>query len=1297
MRLAVDTGGTFTDLAISDDDGYLHQFKSPTTPDDPIRGFFDVLDVGAQGLGVTREELLAGSDLVIHGTTRAINAVVTGTTARTAFFTTWGHPEILVDREGGKTKPFDAFQEYPEPYVPRSLTFEIPERIGYDGQIVRPLDEAAVKDTIRGLAEAEVEAVGVCLLFSTMNPAHEVQVGELLSELAPQLPFTLSHRLNPILREYRRASSTVIDASLKPVMSEYLDDLEERVREAGFRGRLLVSTSNGGVADAVEVANAPIRALNSGPAMAPIAGKDIARSETGQATVIVADTGGTTHDVSVVQRGRIPTTAETWIGPPYTGHMTGFPSVDVRSVGAGGGSIAWVDKQRLLHVGPRSAGADPGPICYGRGGVEPTLTDACLVLGYLDPGYFLGGNMELDVAGARDALAGLGNPLGLDAMAAARAVVEVATENMVQAIESITIDQGIDPRTAVLVGGGGAAGLNASVIGARLGCERVIIPRLGGVLSAAGMLLSDLVSEYATTFVSTTEDFDLEGVNRTLAMLSQQAQAFLDRSGEDATETTIKLSADARYPDQIWELPVPLEVSRFAGEADVERLRQDFHDVHQEVFAVCDAQSPVEVVGWRARAECKLTETGLSAAAQEVGSPSDRSRYAWFPGLGSVSTPVLEFSSLPQDEPLVGPLLVESPLTTVVVDPGTEAVRSSLGNLILTPTGRGQASTAASPGVDDQAPVQASASKHSVDGVRMAVLGSRLEGIVTRMANTLLRTARSGVLNAAKDFSCCLLSAEGHLLSMAEAEPIHVMNSHLLGQALRTLQPDLKPGDAFLNNSPYDGNTHPADWSVLVPIFDDHGVHRATAVAKGHQADCGDSVPTTYHGGAKDVYEEGALIFPCVKIQSDYAHVDDIVRMCRARIRVPDQWWGDYLALIGAARIGEREMVELGREVGWEVLESFQEDFFDYSEEVMTEAIRGLKGGRATVLGHHDPVPGASELPVRVTVKVDPDDAMIEVDLRDNIDCQPVGFNLSEACSSGAALVGVLNSICADIPFNGGSMRRVRVLLRENCLVGIPRHPASCSVATSNVADRVANAVEHAIATLGDGQGRAEYGLVGPPAGAVISGRDPRKGDEPFINQLFLHGMTGGAATPYADGWLVAVHVGQIGMGLIDSAEIDEISFPIRVLEQRLIPDSEGAGRTCGSPGAMTVMEAVGTTIDVMYGSDGSIHPAAGVRGGGDGSRAEAWKRHVDGKETEAPAHGMVTLQPGEVIISKGCGGGGYESPFLRDPARVLHDVLEGRVSHHRARDVYGVVIVGDDFDEEATSELRRQPAQVSD
>jgi N-methylhydantoinase A len=684
VRFAIDTGGTFTDLAVDDGEGGFHQFKTPTTPSDPVEGLLEVLRVAAAHFDMTRRELLARGETLIHGTTRAINAIVTGTVARTAFFTTWGQPEILVNREGGKTKPFDAYQAFPEPYIPRALTFEIPERIAWDGEIVRPLDEEESTRIISGLSAMNIEAIGVCLLFSTINPVHELRIGELLEEHLPGMPFTLSHQINPTLREYRRASATVIDASLKPVMSEYLHGLEDRLREAGFGGRLLVSTSGGGVFDAVEAAEAPIHTLNSGPAMAPVAGRAIAGSETGHSTVIVADAGGTTYDVSLVQRGRIPTTAETWIGPQYTGHMTGFPSVDIRSVGAGGGSIAWVDQHGLLHVGPRSAGADPGPICYARGGVEPTVTDACLVLGYLDPEYFLGGAMALDVEAARAALEELGERMRLDTQSVAHAVLEVATENMIQAIEGITINQGIDPARAVLIAGGGAAGLSASIVGRRLRCDKVVVPQLGGVLSAVGMLLSDLVAEFGGTLVTSTESFDYDGVNAMLAGLEAKAQRFIDAAGAEAVSSSITFSAEARYPDQIWELPVVLGASRFAKAADVEALRQGFHDIHHEVFAVSDAHSPVEIVGWRVRAECRLHDSEL-AARGEIAEMTRKSRRAWFPALGEVLTPVLDFSALAEEEPIPGPALVESPLTTVVVDPLTTAMRSPLGNLLLSP------------------------------------------------------------------------------------------------------------------------------------------------------------------------------------------------------------------------------------------------------------------------------------------------------------------------------------------------------------------------------------------------------------------------------------------------------------------------------------------------------------------------------------------------------------------------------------------------------------------------------------
>ena len=404
MRFACDTGGTFTDLIVEDDALGLRMYKAATTPHDPVQGVLNALRLAAADNDLSLAELLGRGDMLIHGTTHAINAIITGNTAKTAFLTTAGHPDILVLREGGRIEPFNFTVPHPEPYVPRALTFEVPERIDSAGRVHTPLDEAAVVAIIERLRVAEVEAVGVCFLWSIRNPAHELRVGELLAEQLPEVPFTLSHRLNPALREYRRASSAVIDASLKPLMSRYLGGFTEQLAKAGFRGRTLVLTSQGGMLDARDIADKPIHAINSGPSMAPIAGRHYAALDSAASNVIIADAGGTTYDVSLVRAGRIPLTKETWIGQPFRGHMTGFPSIDVKSVGAGGGSIAWVDAGGLLHVGPQSAGADPGPACYGTGGTEPTLTDAAVVLGYLDPAYFLGGTMKLDAVAAARAI-----------------------------------------------------------------------------------------------------------------------------------------------------------------------------------------------------------------------------------------------------------------------------------------------------------------------------------------------------------------------------------------------------------------------------------------------------------------------------------------------------------------------------------------------------------------------------------------------------------------------------------------------------------------------------------------------------------------------------------------------------------------------------------------------------------------------------------------------------------------------------------------------------------------------------
>ena len=690
MRLSVDTGGTFTDLIVEDDDGRLSMYKAPSTPDDLVRGLLTGVELAADERGIEVESLLEQAELLIHATTTATNAVLTGRIARTAFITTAGHPDILVLREGGRMglPTFDYSIPYPAPYVPRALTFEAPERIAADGTVVIPLDENAIGEIISTLERKSVEAVGVCLLWSVANPIHEHRIGELLKDRLPDIDFTLSHQVNPSLREYRRASSTCIDASLKPLMSTYLSAMEDRLRARGFRGKLLAVTSQGGVMEARALGASPIHSLKSGPAMAPVAGRHFASLDGDADTAIVADTGGTSYDVSVVRKGRLPWTRETWIGTPYLGHMTGFPSVDVRSIGAGGGSIAWVDDGGLLHVGPESAGSEPGPACYRRGGARPTVTDAALTLGFIDPDYFLGGQMKLDTGAAHQVLEReIGGALDLDRHQAASAVLTVGTENMIGAIEDVTINQGIDPRDAVLVGGGGAAGLNSAKIARRLGCAKVIIPDVGAALSAAGGHISELSAEFATLLVTQCRQFDHQAVNDTLAGLRAKCDQFVAGTGADVLEQTIELFVEARYAEQIWEVEVQLRQEHFSTDAMVKELEEDFHRTHRELFAIEDRQSEIELILWRARVGCRLRDTDVGALEQmsEARQAPSESRSVFFEETGLVDTPVMRVPDMTVDKSHQGPVIVESPFTTVVVDPGSSVVLSASGSLIITP------------------------------------------------------------------------------------------------------------------------------------------------------------------------------------------------------------------------------------------------------------------------------------------------------------------------------------------------------------------------------------------------------------------------------------------------------------------------------------------------------------------------------------------------------------------------------------------------------------------------------------
>lgn len=682
----MDTGGTFTDIVVLDPQGSLHIGKALTTPERIFDGMAGALSVVAEDLGIELAKLLAATDVLIYGTTRATNAVVTKRTAKTAFITTKGFKDTLTLKEGGKHGPHDYSYDYPDPYIPRRRSFEVTERIGAEGEVVQELHEAEARQILTTLKQRGFEAVAVSLLWSIANPSHELMIGKLIEEMLPGIPYTLSHQLVPILREYRRASATAIDASLKPLMQKHLREMATDLRQAGFAGDLLVSTSVGGCQEVEELIARPIHTLKSGPAMAPVAGRAYAAVEKLGGNAIVCDTGGTTFDVGLVRDGSLVYTRDSWLGQRWLGDIIGTSTVDVRSIGAGGGSIAWLDAGGLLRVGPQSAGSVPGPACYGRGGDQPTVTDAALVLGFIDPQYFNGGRLKLDPAAAHRVITRLAGEIGRSPDETAAAIMVIANELMIKAIGEITVNEGVNPRESVVVAGGGAAGFNIMPIARELGCATVILPRLASALSACGMQYSDIVFEATRSRFSDDRNFDIAGVNRGLEEIEAELAAFRrGLKGAEGAEARIELLVEARYRAQVWELDTVLPKVRINDAADIAALAEAFHQTHERVYAVRDEGSPVEFVNWKGRIAIRLfaPPPPPNVTATAYRPVPDTERPCFFRETGRATTPVYRGSMLQPGAQIAGPAIIEEPTTTIVVYPGLSAALSAAGNYIL--------------------------------------------------------------------------------------------------------------------------------------------------------------------------------------------------------------------------------------------------------------------------------------------------------------------------------------------------------------------------------------------------------------------------------------------------------------------------------------------------------------------------------------------------------------------------------------------------------------------------------------
>lgn len=674
----IDIGGTFTDLVLYREGADLEIHKSPTTPGMFERGFIDVLEVAARSHGMALTDFLSKMNMIVHGTTVSTNALVEGKVAPTGLICNAGHPDILTLRESPRKRAFNIKIDFPPPYIHRSRTCEVRGRIDSMGNEVEGLNDDDVRAAARHLNACGVEAIAVCLLWSIVNSTHERRVREIIEEELPGIPVTLSHELNPIPREYRRTISTAINASLYPIVSEYVGNLTRALKRAGYDGELLIANCVGGMMPPEEIVARPIYSVMSGPTLAPIA----ATSLTDASNVIVVDMGGTTFDVSALRDRHLVVTPEATFGM----EMLGIPKIDVRSVGAGGGSIAWVDAGGLLRVGPHSASAVPGPACYGRGGTEPTVTDANVVLGIIDPDYFLGGRIKLDRAKAEAAVGKIARQLKIGLMEAAYAIYTTTNHNMIGAIEDITVNEGIDPRDSYVVSGGGATACHIGDMARILGIKSFMVPRFAAGLSAYGGLISDIRWEETGTLNTTDRDFDLAGVNRLLASLKRRGGAFLKRSGLDAKWQRFEFAFQGRYLYQSWDIEVPFELpeGKFAKGALAE-LVAAFHAQHERIYTIKDEADTVEFTTWKVRA---IGDTGgkarrgspLSPQRGKIRPKSSRNIYL---DKGFRDVPIYDASLIGAGAKLEGPAVLELPTTTILLLDNQKVRVDKQGNILV--------------------------------------------------------------------------------------------------------------------------------------------------------------------------------------------------------------------------------------------------------------------------------------------------------------------------------------------------------------------------------------------------------------------------------------------------------------------------------------------------------------------------------------------------------------------------------------------------------------------------------------
>ena len=689
-RLGIDVGGTFTDgILINEETGETRIAKVPSTPNDPSVGFLEVVE------RILREADIGAADVgyLVHGTTVATNAIIEGKLTPTGFITTEGFRDMLEIQRQIRPSLYDLLFEKPRPLAPRYLCFGIPERLDAAGTVVTRLDEQAVATAAEQLKKEGVEALAVCYLHAYLNPAHETRTREIVHDVFPDAVVSLSSEVAPEFREYFRASTTLINAGVRPIVERYLSSIEARLRDSGLDGQLLVMQSSGGVLTFEAARTKPVFMVESGPAAGVIVSAYLGEV-LGFDNILSFDMGGTTAKTGLIEHGtpgitkeyEVGTAARAEHGAKGAGYPIRTPVIDLVEIGAGGGSIAWVDSGGVLRVGPQSAGADPAPACYRRGGTEPTITDANLVLHRLDPDHFLGGEMRLDEAAAWQAIKEkCADPLGLGVVEVALGIVEIANNAMVGALRRISVQRGHDPRDFVLVAFGGAGPVHANRLAAELDIPTVLVPMSPGTMSAMGLLVTDIKHDYSTTLIQRTDRLDAPLVSRLYQEMAARGEKALLAEGMGHASIAFERQVDMRYVGQSYELPIPCGDDRV--EDALEGMLRNFHSEHERAYGFSAPGEPVEFVTLRLTAvgsiaKPKLRE--LPARGGDVKAARRTVRRVYFAEAGDfVDCPSYDRYRLPAGGVIEGPSIVEEMDSTSVIHPGFRGEVDRYGSLLI--------------------------------------------------------------------------------------------------------------------------------------------------------------------------------------------------------------------------------------------------------------------------------------------------------------------------------------------------------------------------------------------------------------------------------------------------------------------------------------------------------------------------------------------------------------------------------------------------------------------------------------